>query len=267
MSELFAVEAFRNAFIMSLILSILFGLLSFFVVMRKMVFLGAGVSHSAFGGVAIALFFGLSPFPVALIFCVAVSVIIGKMVRSGKLNHDNGIGIFFSFSMAFGALLISIKKDYNFDFSGYLFGDILGIQNVDLYVGFVTLAVFVPFVFFFLHRILFMTFDEESAKASGVPTGIFDTFFHVFLAVIIVVSMKFVGIILVSALVVLPASFAMLISKNFRIIFIIGILYSLVLLFAGLIFSRFFDFPAGGTIVTLGTLIYFITFYFTDRFK
>lgn len=267
MVELFAVEAFKNAFIMSLILSVLFGILSFFVVMRKMVFLGAGVSHSAFGGVAIAIFLGLPPFPVALIFCVLVAVIIGKLVRSGKLNHDNGIGIFFSFSMAFGALLISIKKDYNFDYQGYLFGDILGIQNIDLIIGFITLSAFIPFIFMFLHRILFMTFDEESASASGVSTIFFDTVFHVFLGVIIVVSMKFVGIILVSALIVLPASFAMLISNNFKTIFIIGILYSLILLFTGLLFSRFFDFPAGGTIVTIGTVVYFITFFLSEKFK
>lgn len=256
--ELFSMSFFRNAFVMSFLLSILFGILSFFVVMRKMSFLGAGIAHSAFGGVALGIFLGIDPFVSALVFCILVAILIGKLVRHGNISFDTGIGIFFAFSMALGALLISLRKDYTFDLMGYLFGNILGVTFVDTILAIIVLLLFAVFISIFIHRVLFMAFDEEVATVSGVKTEFLDTLLLIFLAGIIVISIKIVGIILVSALVVLPASFGLLITRDFRKLILWGISYTLFIMIGGLFLSYYLDTPAGATIVAAGTLVYLL---------
>jgi ABC-type Mn2+/Zn2+ transport system permease subunit len=257
MSDLFALTFFKNAFLMIFFLGLLYGLLSFFVVMRKMTFLGAGIAHTAFGGIALGIFLGIQPFYVSLIFCVIAALLIGKLIKYGNISYDSGIGIFFSFSMALGAILIALRKTYSFDLSGYLFGNILGITSWDLIMVFITFILFIPFILFFLNRILFMTFDERVATISGVKTETLDTILLVFLAGIVVVSIKAVGIILVSALVVLPASFGLLLSKDFRKVIYLGMIYAITMMIAGLFLSYYLDTPAGATMVVLASLFYF----------
>jgi len=254
MLELFSMEFFRNAFVMSLLLSLLFGVLSFFVVLRKMTFLGAGIAHTAFGGVALGVFLGTDPFITALAFCVATAILIGKITRHGNVSYDAGIGIFFAFSMALGALLISLRRAYTFDLQGYLFGNIQGVTVTDILVTAAALLIFLPFIALFIHRILFMTFDEEVSAVSGVRTGALDTALLVFLASIIVISIKIVGIILVSALVVLPASFGLLLTSDFRKVMLWGVLYTTAVMCGGLFISYYT--PPGATMVTLGTVVY-----------
>jgi zinc transport system permease protein len=258
MIELFHLHFFRNAFTMSLLLGILFGILSFFVVMRKMSFLGAGIAHTAFGGVALGVLIGMDPFLTSLAFCVAAAILIGKLVRYGKLSFDMGIGIFFSFSMALGAIFLSLKKGYTFDLMSYLFGNILGVTTTDNVIALATLLAFVPFILIYIHRILFMTMDEEVAAVSGVRTDLIDTILLIFLAGIIVISIKIVGIILVSALVVLPASFGLLVSKDYRKVIMAGIIFTVTVMMGGLFLSYLLDLPAGATMVTGGTVLYFI---------
>jgi len=258
--DLFSLTFFQNALIMSILLSFLFGVLSFFIVMRKMSFLGAGIAHTAFGGVALGIFLNINPFVSALVFCILTALLIDRLVQRGRISFDTGIGIFFAFSMALGALLISLKKDYTFDLMGYLFGNILGVTVIDTVMAGIALILFSLFIIIFLHRILFMSFDEEGAMVSGVRTEFLGTLLLVFLASIIVISIKMVGIILVSALVVLPASFGVLISRDFRKVIFWGIVYTLVIMVGGLFLSYYLDTPVGATSVTAGTLIYFIGF-------
>ncbi|MBN1498295.1 MAG: metal ABC transporter permease [Spirochaetes bacterium] len=257
MMELFRLDFFLNAFLTSCILAALFGMLSFFVVMRKMSFLGAGVAHTAFGGVALGVLTGLNPFLTSFAFCILAAVLIGKLVRHGRVSYDMGIGIFFSFSMALGAIFLSFREGYAFDLSSYLFGNILAVTRTDVIIALAVLALFAPFIFIFVHRILFMTMDDEVATVSGVRTGLLDTVLLVFLAGIIVISIKIVGIILVSALVVLPAGFGLLVSRNYRTVILAGILFTAAVMIGGLFLSYLLDTPAGATMVAAGTLLYF----------
>jgi len=259
MIELLTLEFFRNAFIAGVLLSVLFGLISFVVVLRKMAFLGAGIAHTAFGGVALGILLGIQPFYTSLAFCVFSAILISRLVKSGNVSYDTGIGIFFSFAMALGAIFISVRKAYTFDLSGYLFGNILGVTNTDLFLVIGTLALFLFFYFLFFQRILFMTFQKTVAEVSGVKTEFLESILLMFLALIIVVSIKIVGIILVSALIVLPASFGLLVSKQYKKVLLGSILFTLSIMIGGLFISYHLDMPAGATIVTFGTLSYFCT--------
>ncbi|OVE78694.1 hypothetical protein BVY01_04670 [bacterium I07] len=256
--ELFEFNFFQNALLMGLLLAGLFGMLSFFVVLRKMAFLGAGIAHTAFGGVAIGVVLGINPFFTALGFCLLSALIVSKIVRLGHVSFDTGIGIFFSFSMALGALLISLRKAYTFDLSGYLFGNILGITTFDLIMVTAAACLFGLFIWFSFHKLLFMSFEENMARVSGVNADLLDTILLSFLALIIVISIKVVGIILVSALVVLPASFGQLWTMDYRKVILVSLIYAVFILLGGLILSYFLDTPPGATIVVLGTTVYFL---------
>lgn len=260
MTELFNMAFFQNAFFVSLVLSVLFGIFSFFVVMRKMTFIGAGIAHTAFGGVALGVFFGLSPFWTSLVFCSISAVIISALARNQRIGYDTGIGIFFSFSMALGAILIALKKSYAFDLSGYLFGNILGINRFDLNIILVSSLIFIPFILIFLQKILFITIDEQVAKVSGIPVEKLDTILMLLLAWIIVISIKIVGIILVSALIVLPASFGTLLHHDYRKVILTSILFTVVIMIGGLFLSYILNTPAGATMVMLGIVGYFSGF-------
>ncbi|HHS13535.1 MAG TPA: metal ABC transporter permease [bacterium] len=247
-----------QALIMVLILAPLFGLLSFFIVLRRLSFLGAGIAHSAFGGVALGVFFGINPFLSALVFCVFAAVCMGRIVKRGQISYDTLIGILFAFSMALGAVLIALRKAYTFDLSGYLFGNILAVTLQDLIVAAAVSLLFYLFFALTLNRLLFLTFEQPVAQLSGIRTELLETLFLSFLALIIVVSIKLVGIILVSALVVLPASFGLLLSKRYRGVMVLSVFYTLTVLTAGLAVSYWLDLPPGSTMVLLGSLVYFI---------
>lgn len=254
--NLLSTPFFLNALLMSILLGLLFGLLSFFIVIRKMAFLGAGIAHIAFGGIALGLLLDIHPMISALVFCMAAALLIGRLIRTGYVNYDTGIGILFSFSMALGVLLISIRKDYTFDLAGYLFGNILGVTRLDILLTAIVAVVFIPFILLFMQKLLYISFDEPAARVTGVPVDLLDTFMLVSLAVIIVASIRMVGIILVSALTVLPASFGSLFSRQYRGVLAGSLIFSLSTLAGGLLLAYQVDLPAGSTIVVLGTLIY-----------
>lgn len=267
MIELLSLQFFQNAFFASVILSVLFGVLSFFIVLRKMAFLGAGIAHTAFGGIALGILLGIHPFCTALFFCILSAILIGRLSKYGHVSYDVSIGIFFAFSMALGALFIAMKKSYSFDLMGYLFGNILAVSTLDVVMSLISLLIFIPFIFLFFHRILFMAIDKEVATISGVRTELLDTLLLIMLAGVIVVSIKIVGIILVSALVVLPASIGLAVSKNYLKVIFLGVIYTLLIMTGGLFLSYYLDAPAGATIVVSGTVIYLIVIILTGIFK
>lgn len=267
MSELLTLGFFRNALLLCLILSGLFGMLSFFVVLRNMAFLGAGIAHTAFGGVALGILSGINPFYTSLGFCAGSAVLINRLVRSGHLDYNTGIGIFFSFSMALGALLIAFRRAYAFDLSGYLFGNILGVSSSDLVIALITAICFISFICLYLQKLMFITFDSVVAEVSGIRAQSLEIALLVFLAAIIVVSIKIVGIILVSALIVLPASFGLLLSKRYQSVIVISVFFALIILVGGLFLSYFLDTPTGATIVVLGILIYFMSLFARSFFR
>jgi ABC-type Mn2+/Zn2+ transport system permease subunit len=226
--------------------------------MRKMAFMGAGIAHTAFGGIALGILLGIEPLYTSMIFCVFAALFIRHMTRYGHISYDAGIGIFFAFSMALGAILIAIRKAYTFDLAGYLFGNILGVTGFDLILVLILTLIFFPVFILHLNRLLFMTFDEDGAKVSGVNTGFLDSFLLISMAIIVVISIKIVGIILVSALIVLPASFGILISRNYRTVLFVSVIYTLLIMIVGLFLSAYMDLPTGATMVVIGTIIYFL---------
>lgn len=258
MLEIFSASFMQKAFLVGLIVSILSGIISVFVVLRKMSFIGAGISHSAFGGIAIGFLLGFDPIITSIIYCIAVALGIENISTRGKISEDTAIGIFFAGSMALGIVLISLSKNYSVDLFGYLFGNILAIADQEIIVYGIVSVVVIFIILLLLKELFITTYNEEIARVSGIPVRTINTIFLISLAVAIVISMKVVGIILISALLVIPGATAKLYAKSLFFMIIMSCTVSILSTTIGLIVAYHFDTAPGGTIVLVATVLFLL---------
>ena len=232
--------------------------ISFFVIVRRMAFVGMGISHAAFGGVSIGIVAGVNPILTAGGFCVLVAGGIGWLSRKGRLHEDTVIGILFAASMAMGVVLVRMANAYNLDLMSYLFGSILALNWTDVIIVAVLSALVVSFLVLFFKELLFFVFDEETATASGVPVRLVYYGLLISMAVTIVVSIKLVGIILVSALLVIPGAIGMQLSRNYRGVLAVSLTSGLVGVASGLFISSWVDVASGAAIVLVMFLMFLL---------
>ncbi|MBI5027007.1 MAG: metal ABC transporter permease [Nitrospirae bacterium] len=259
-AELLSYSFMQKAMVAGILVSLLCGVISVFVVLKKVSFMGAGISHAAFGGIALGVFADVNPLIMAAIYTITVAWAIEMLSRKGKLPEETLIGIFFATSMALGILLIGLSKKYNVDLFGYLFGNILAISREELIIMAVMTVVVLFQLVAILKELLFITFNEELAKVSGISTNFVNSVFMLSMAVTIVVSMKVVGIILVSALLVIPGATAHLLTRNFYAMLLISVTVGVVSTFLGLFISYAFDLAPGGAIVIVAACIFAVAF-------
>ncbi len=224
-------------------------LISFFVVARRLAFMGMGISHAAFGGVGLGLAAGLDPTWTAGAFCVAVALGVGWLARRGRMHEDTTIGILFTASMALGALVVGLSRRYNLDLMSYLFGSVLAMSWGDVIAAAALSLLACLFLGALFKELLFVSFDEETAAASGLPVRLAYYGLLVVMALVIVVSIKLVGIILVSALLVMPSAAGMQLSRDYRVVLAFAALDGLASMALGLWVSYAADIPPGATIV------------------
>ena len=251
MMEMLSIPFVQKALIGGVVLSILLSLLSLFIVVKNWSFISIGISHATFGGLAIGLYLGINPTIVGFIFAILVGVLIGYISKNSNLKEDVSIGILFSFSMALGLILIMKTPNYTTDLFTFLFGDILTITSLDikLLVGF---TIFIGiYLFLFFDKLMFCCFDEEVAYTTGIKTNFYYYLLIVIIAIATVLSVKLVGVILASAMIILPASFASLFFWYYKKILIFGSLTSVVMITAGIFVSYYLDLPPGAFIVSL----------------
>ncbi len=227
--------------------------------------IGHGLAHVTFAGVALGLFLKIIPLAVALVIAVLAALGIMKLKEKAGVYGDTAIAIFSSVGLALGILLATLARSFNVDLFSYLFGDILAIEASEVWLSVGLAAIVVFIVILNYHKFMYMTFDREAAKASGIKVGRLDILLTVLTAVTIVLGMKVVGILLVSALVVIPAAAGLQVSSNFKqaIIFSSSISFFSVLL--GLFLAYHLDFPASGTVVILSFLLFGLFFILKKR--
>jgi zinc transport system permease protein len=241
----------QKAFVAGAFVSVTCALLGTFLVLRKMSLIGDGLSHVSFGAVALGLFLGATPLYVAVPVVMASSIFILALSKRANIYGDAAIGIVSAVGIASGVLLASLSRGFNVDLFSYLFGSILAISMAEVWFS-VGLSLVVLFVLFLFYWDLFSaTFDEEYAKTTGIRTGFIDTMLALLTALTVVLSIKVVGVMLVSALLILPAVAALQVARGFTktLIFAGGFAFLSVLI--GITISFFFDLPAGATIVLL----------------
>ena len=263
----------RNAVAGGLIISLVCAWLSVYVVLRRMAFIGQGISHSALGGFSLGiLLFGgaaeaaLRVDAVALVFCLAISALFALTSIYTKFSEDSAIGIFFVASMALGAIFLHMSKGYNKDVYSYLFGSVLAMSVQQLYIiAGLALLVVIPLVM--LHKeLLYFTFDETMARVSGVPTTLLHLLLLGLMSVTIIISSRIIGVLLVSAFLILPGATAQLVTQKFRNMVLASLSFGIGTTLLGLFFSNATDWPTGSTIV-LTQFVVFITLFAVRKWQ
>jgi ABC-type Mn2+/Zn2+ transport system permease subunit len=258
MTEWFSPGFMQNALLGGLLVSLVCGLLSVFIVLRRMAFVGAGISHSAFGGVALGFLLQVDPFWTGLIFSIIVAFLIEGVQSRGRIEEDTAIGIFFAAAMALGVLFLHFSRTYNADIFGILFGNILAIGPTQLIQVAVVAVIVLLFLFCFYKELVFISFDEEMAWVCGTPVKTLRYLLLAVLALVIIVAIYLVGIVLVSALLVIPAAVARNLTHHIRNMLLVSTGVAVGSTLAGLELSYRIDLPSGATIVVILALLFFL---------
>lgn len=230
--------------------------LGMFLVLRKMSLIGDGLSHVSFGALALGLFLGVYPFYVALPVVMLGSYLILKITEKAKVYGDAAIGIVSAVGIAGGVILASISKGFNIDLFSYLFGNILSISQIEVILSVLLSFIVLAILYFYYWDLFSTTFDEEYAKTTGIKTGSINAILVLLTAVTVVLSVKVVGVMLVSALLILPSVTALQLSKGFKTATFIATIVSLTSVLSGITVSFFLDLPASATIVMLNALFF-----------
>lgn len=246
----------QKAFIAGAFVAIACSSLGLFLVLRKMSLIGDGLSHVSFGAIAFGLFFGIYPFYIAVPVVVLTSLLILKISEKARIYGDAAIGIVSAVGIAGGVILASLSRGFNVDLFSYLFGNILAISTSEAILSAILSGIVLLVIYYFYWDLFSATFDEEYAKTTGVKTNFINSLLTVLTAVVVVLSVKVVGIMLVSALLILPAVSALQISHKFKTALVLGGVFSLLSVIIGIAVSFFLDLPTGATIVMINALFF-----------
>lgn len=255
----------KNALLAILLITPLFGLVGTMIVNNKLSFFSDALGHSALTGIALGVLLGMDNYLLSMLgFALVFAVGICAVLRSRVSSADTIIGVFSSTGMALGIVLLSASGGFA-KFSAYLIGDILTVQASELKWLLLLLVVVVLLWLFFFNRFLLASLNPDLAASKGIPTGVYQLAFMVVVAVLVTATIKWVGILLISSLLVLPAAGARNIARSMRSYHFWSIGIALVSGVAGLILSYYAGTAAGGTIVLVAAGIFFVTFLLGRR--
>ena len=265
MLEMLSYEFIQRALIASVIIGLVCSIIGVFVILRNLTFIGAGTSHAAFAGVTLGYLLNYNPLYFAVVFSLLTVWIVGYLNRKGYLKLDASVGIFYSLTMALAVLFIGLMKVYNAEVYGYLFGSILSVTKGDLAVILILGLAVLSLVYIFFKEFHFITFDEELAKASGIPAGWLSFLLLTMIAMTIVISLKSVGAILVFALIVTPAAAAYQLTYSMIRMFFYSAVIGIGSSVGGVFLSYWLDLPSGATTVLFVSAMFFLSLIFSPK--
>ncbi len=268
-SEILSFAFVQRAMLAGVLIAAVCSILGVFLVLRRMSLIGDGLAHITFGSVAVVLFIGISPFYItlaALPLVMIASFAILKLTRSKKIQGDAAIGIVSSMGIAAGIVLASLSGGYNVDLFSYLFGNILTVNQTELLLSFILFIIVIFWVIYFYHDLFAVTFDEELAQSMGIKVNKINIILFILTATAAVLAMKVTGIMLVSALLILPPLTSIQLSISFRMTIIVSVIFAILSVICGIIFSFLLNLPAGGTIVIIN-VIFLLTVLGISRCK
>lgn len=262
-SEMLSFGFMQRALVGGTLIAILCSVLGVFLVLRRLSLIGDGLSHVTFGSVALALLFRLNSFYLTLAIIPLVlgsSLGILKLAQKARIYGDAAIGIVSALGIATGVMLASVAGGFNVDLFSYLFGNILSISSSELGIAAVLFVVVITGVTIFYNDLFASTFDEELAKSSGIDTGRINAILVLLTALTVVLAMKVVGIMLISALLILPAAAALQLAKGFRTAIVCAALIGVCTVVGGITLSFMLNLPTGATIVLINFAVFLSAF-------
>lgn len=237
------------------------------LVLKHYSMMGDGLSHVAFGSLAVAVVLHQSPLYFSLPVVMLCAFLLLSLSKKAKLQSDAAIALLSTGSLALGVMILSLTIGMNTDVCNYLFGSILGMKVSDMYFTVAVCSWIIICYFVFYHKIFAITFDECFAKAQGINVYAYNTALALMSAVIIVLGMKMMGALLISNLIVIPAITAMTVLKSFKSIVVYSLLISILCFIAGMIISYAFSTPTGASIVMVNIFLYVLHFMIAKLLK
>jgi len=256
-------EFFRNAVIAAVLAGAVCGLIGVYVVLRGMSYIGHGLSHAVFGGAAAAAVMGVNYFLGAGLWGIASGLLIGRVARRRIIGADAAIGVVTTASFAVGLVLFAAYGQAHRSLEASLFGSILGVEKGDIVAVLLVGSVVLAAVLLRYRPLLFATFDPDVAEVSGVPVARMEALLMILLSLTILVTMRVIGVLLISALLVTPAITARMITNSFgRMLWLSPVIGSTTA-FVGINISYHTDWPPGATVILCGAGLFTVVFVVT----
>ncbi len=259
MSDLLALDFMRQALVAAVLVGLAAPLVGTFLVQRRMSLIGDGIGHVALAGVAIGILTGSMPVLTALVAAVAAAVGVELIRAAGRTSGDIALAVMFYGGIALGVVLISKSSATSpANLTGYLFGAILTTSRTDIVVFAVLAVVVVATTWLLRHRFFAVANDEEYARAAGMPVRGYNIALSVLTAVTVVVSMRVVGLLLITALMIIPNASAQIVSRSFRSSMLWASLIGVLSSVGGVVVSFYAETPSGGTIVLIAIAAFLV---------
>lgn len=259
MIEILLLPFFQRALIVGLILGLLMAILGVFVILRRMSFFSDAIGHSALTGIAIGLLLHVNPFLVALLFSLFIALIMAAVRKTSRQNFDTLLGVFFAAAVSVGVIIVSLTPGYQASLINFLFGDILTVSPLDIILSALLAMITLSLMLVTGKALVSITLDSSLARAEGIQVDRHELILLLTLAATIALAIKFLGVILVTALLIVPAAAAQNLARSLQGMFLWSTLIALISVVAGMLVSAVFNLPSGPTIVLVGTVLFIIS--------
>lgn len=260
--EILHFEFMRNALLAGMLASLVCAVIGTLIVVNRLVFIAGGIAHAAYGGIGLAFFFRLPPALGAAAFSLVISSIMAQITYKDRHRTDTLIGVLWAAGMALGIILIDLAPGYNVDLMSYLFGSILVVSKNDLLLMMGLSVLILTVVLFFYKDFLALSFDEEFARASGVPVRCLYFILLAMIAVSVIVIIRIVGLILVMAFFTIPPYLTEKYAGSLKKMMAASFILNLFFTFSGLWLAYRYNLTSGATIILTATVCFFIVIIF-----
>ena len=250
----------KNALLAILLITPIFAILGTMIVNNKMAFFSDALGHSALTGIAIGMLLGISNINISMIlFAVIFALLLNFIKNKTTYGADTIISVFSSIAIALGLAILAQTGNFN-KYSSYLVGDILSITPAEILYLFITFIAIMLFWYFMFNQLNVISRNKTLAKSRGINTKLIDNIFVILIAVIVMISIRWIGILLINSLLILPAAASRNVAKNMRSYHLLSVIFSMFSGIVGLILSYYWNIPTGPMIVIISGIIYFVTF-------
>lgn len=250
----------KNALLAILLITPIFAILGTMIVNNKMAFFSDALGHSALTGIAIGMLLGISNINISMIiFAVVFALLLNFIKNKTTYGADTIISVFSSIAIALGLAILAQTGNFN-KYSSYLVGDILSITPSEILYLFITFIAVMLFWYFMFNKLNVISINKTLAKSRGVNTKLIDNIFVILIAIIVMISIRWIGILLINSLLILPAAASRNVAKSMRSYHLLSVIFSVFSGITGLILSYYWNIPTGPMIVIISGIIYFVTF-------
>lgn len=256
--EIWSYPFLARAIVSGVLIALVSSLLGVSLVLKRYAMIGDGLSHVSFGAIALAMALGLAPLTVAIPLVLVASFLLLRLSDKSSLRGDAALAMISSSALAIGVIAVSWGRGMSTDVYNYMFGSILATSPEEVKLIAILSAIVIVLYVFFYQRLFAITFDEDFARASGLPVSFYNMLLAALTSVTIVLGMRIMGALLISSLIIFPALSAMRVFKSFKAVTLAALVISVVAFLTGFLLSYVYSMPSGASIVVVNLGIFIV---------